>query len=71
MKLDINKLSPIPKDQWEAIDHMNRFSQNLVSAIFILQSFVEFNDEPTNNINIERAKKFIDQFEESKTINQS
>ena len=63
MKLNIKKLCPTPKDEFEAIRFMNEFSQDLVSAIFIMKSVLEFKEEIDIEINERRIREFISKYE--------
>lgn len=63
MELNIKKLSPTPKDEYEAIRFMHEFSQDLVSAIFIMKSVLEFKTEIDIEINERRIREFISKYE--------
>lgn len=63
MELNIKKLSPTPKDEFEAIRFMHEFSQDLVSAIFIMKSVLEFKAEIDIEINERRIREFISKYE--------
>lgn len=65
MELNIKKLSPTPKDEYEAIRFMHEFSQDLVSAIFIMKSVLEFKTEIDIEIEINerRIREFISKYE--------
>ena len=63
MKLDIKKISPSPKDKWEAIDLMVKAHGQLMDAYHIMKSAIEFTTEEDRVIGDRRMRKFIQQFE--------
>lgn len=65
MNLDIKKLTATPEDKFEAVRMMNEARQNLLDALHILESFIEFDSEPFKSIHKKRALNFIKKFEKS------
>jgi len=64
MKLDINKTSAAPKDQWEAVRMLTVCQIKLVQALHIMNSVIEDNnDEEDRQHNDRQMKDFIKQFE--------
>lgn len=61
--MDINKIFKTPKDRWEAIDFMNNARQELVEAIYIINSFIKNNNEHSKEFSEARAKKFLKNYE--------
>lgn len=63
MNVDIQKLSKKPKNQFEAVQFMNEFSQQILDAMFIMESSILFNSDIDREISVARMKAFIKQFE--------
>ena len=66
MKIDTNKITSSPKNQYEAVTSMIGAEQKLIDAIFILQSVI---DNPDDMDLIEpRIITFLKQFEKIESI---
>ena len=62
MKLDIKKTNPTPQDKWDALELLIKAQGNLVDALFIMDSALEFNAEGFKKIHEKKMKEFIDKF---------
>lgn len=61
MKIDIKKvMGETPKNQWEAIDKANALQQELLSALHIMQSALEFPE--MERINTDRMSRFLTKY---------
>jgi hypothetical protein len=64
IEFEIKKISPSPKDQWEAIEFMVNAQSQLTEALFIMKSLIENNsDKESKEWHEKRIKDFIKQFE--------
>ena len=63
MKLDIKKISPTPQDKWDALELLIKTQQNLIEALFIMDSAIEYNTEEYREIHEKNMKEFIEKFE--------
>lgn len=63
MELDIKKISPTPKDKWEAIELMVKAHGQLTDAYNIMTSALQYNTEEYKEINERRMRGFVTQFE--------
>lgn len=62
MKIDTKKTNPTPKDKWEAIDLLIKSQQNVVDALFIMDSILTYNTEDYKEIHEKRMRDFIAKF---------
>ncbi len=62
MKLDVKKTNPTPKDKWEAIELLIKAQGNVVDALFIMDSAIQFNTEDYKELHEKRMKDFIKKF---------
>jgi len=62
MKLDIKKTNPTPQDKWDALELLIKAQQNLVDALHIMDSAVNYNTEEYREINEKKMKEFIKKF---------
>ena len=63
MKLDIKKTNPTPQDKWDALELLIKAQNNLIDALYIMDSALEYNTEEHREINERRMRDFIDKFE--------
>ena len=63
MKLDIKKTNPTPQDKWDALELLIKAQQNIIDALFIMDSAIKYNTEGYREIHEIKMKKFIDKFE--------
>ena len=62
MKLDIKKTNPTAKDKWDAVDLLIKTQNNLVGALFIMDSAIRYNTKDYKELHEERMKDFIKKF---------
>ena len=63
MELDVKKTSATPKDGFEAIRLLVEAQQNLIDAMFIMDSIINDDSKDLDNSHLYRMEKFIDKFE--------
>ena len=60
MNLDVKELVKTPKDQWEAIQYLEKAQQRIIDAIHIMESILDNpNEMPFHK---KRIELFIEQF---------
>jgi len=64
MELDVKKiLGKTPKDAFEAVEQMNKAQQEVLEALHIMQSTIQFwDDAECLNLNKERMVKYFNKF---------
>ena len=62
MILDTKKLTPTPKDKFEAIDFMVNARIKLTDALFIMDSILNDDTKTLDEFHKKRMKEFIGQF---------
>ena len=63
MNLDIKKTNPTPQDKWDALELLIKAQNNLIDALFIMDSALEYNTEDSKELHEKRMRDFIDKFE--------
>jgi len=63
MKLDINKITKVPTNQYEAARMLVECEQKLITALHIMDSAIENDTEDFQELHKKRMVKFIKQFE--------
>ena len=62
MKLDIKKTNPTPQDKWDALELLIKAQNNLIDALFIMDSALKYNTEDSKELHEKRMKEFIEKF---------
>ena len=62
MKLDIKKTNPTPQDKWDALELLIKAQNNLIDALFIMDSALEYNTEEYREIHEKKMKEFVEKF---------
>jgi tRNA U34 5-carboxymethylaminomethyl modifying GTPase MnmE/TrmE len=63
MEIDIKKvMGDTPKDQYEAVRKMNKAQQEVIEALHIMQSAIDFPEIEMIEINQKRMKDYLSKF---------
>ena len=62
MNLDIKKTNPTPQDKWDALELLIKAQQNIIDALHIMDSALEYNTEEYREIHEKKMKDFIKKF---------
>jgi predicted XRE-type DNA-binding protein len=72
MEIDVKKiLGKTPKDAFEAVEQMNKAQQEVLEALHIMQSTIQFwDDAECLQLNKERMIKFFNKFSKDEILSE-